>query len=555
MTINYSVKLSNVKALNLSLNNDTNTAIDPYIKFYFDQNKKFKTETLAKTLNANFKFETSFIYHTKGEKLDGKHFEIEVYDAHIIGADKFVGGFSIDYTNIINGPIHHRIVIRNQGKPNGTVEFDLEMAQLNETLLTIKSIRANFYPGALSPMDAQVEKFLSYSIHDPLKTSSADREKRLLKSKRTTQTTWDDVDQIIVETTLQQLLANPLVFTVHQSRSYNATTDPAYGQANITLRNYVSDISHIGDNCKIGFVEPILHQQMVVGAIEGDVFFHNAPLTCQMLGGVHTDVGIQDGQPFFSQFKPLIDNNNSNRTETVVTASLPKEPEVLPANWEKRVAPDGSIYYVDHATKTSHWSLPTTTVSSTPSVPISISSSVPTSSPISITSQASSLPSILPNQQTVSPTTPNTTPTSTTPVQQIPQQQTIQQPKQQPQQPQQQFIQPIQPIAPTQISAPPKPAPQQLPQPTYIQPGVQLQYTMGAHGQPYAAPSYAPQPPAAVGAPQYYYPQQQQQPGIYPGAYPQQVPQGYAYPTTGYTYAYRYPSSSGSSCHGHHHCH
>jgi E3 ubiquitin-protein ligase NEDD4 len=30
----------------------------------------------------------------------------------------------------------------------------------------------------------------------------------------------------------------------------------------------------------------------------------------------------------------------------------------LPAGWEKKISPDGREYFVDHATKTSHWSRP-----------------------------------------------------------------------------------------------------------------------------------------------------------------------------------------------------
>lgn len=30
----------------------------------------------------------------------------------------------------------------------------------------------------------------------------------------------------------------------------------------------------------------------------------------------------------------------------------------LPPGWELKYAPDGRAYYVDHATKTTHWTLP-----------------------------------------------------------------------------------------------------------------------------------------------------------------------------------------------------
>ncbi|GAM20319.1 hypothetical protein SAMD00019534_034940 [Acytostelium subglobosum LB1] len=426
----YSVKISNVKAHNLTLKKETANAnnIDPYVKFMFDNNKKIRTETLTKTTNAVYKFETSFQYKFKyGEPLETKMLTVEVLDQCLLGSDNYIGGFTMSYNSIIHGPVHNRVVIRNDGKPSGTIEFDLEMKQLTETLLTFKRVVANFYPGAISPMDQQAEKFLSYFVYDGAAPNSKDR--RVIKTRKSPLLQWPDLEQLNVETSLKALLSNPIVFTIHNHRQYTEA-DPAYGQTTLKLESYVTRSAQLQDNQRIAFVEPIVVSNQIVGALEGEVYLTNAPLLGQMVAGTHTDVGIEGGQDLFSSL---------NGASSPTTQDAP-----LPTGWEKRTDDSGKVYYVDHNTKTSHWSLPAQAVHAPPPPPPV--QPAPTQMPTPIQTQPSvpSAPSVPFTSQPPPPTTTQQPPMMP---QQVQQQQQQQPPVPQPQRQMPQMpIQPQQPM-------------------------------------------------------------------------------------------------------------
>eukprot|EP01132_Coremiostelium_polycephalum_P002726 gene2726-3384_t len=531
----FSIRVHNLKATDLSLKKDgNNTNIDPYIKLFFDQLKKLKTEIIHKSNNP-------------GMELEKLHFSLECYDSCIVGSDNLVGSCSVDFKTMAYGPVHHRMVLRNRGVPNGTIEFDIEMSNLNETLLTFKSIRASFYPGTQFNYNADPssEKYLDYYIQPYQKPET--KVGKSYKSKKSNNLFWEDIDQVLVETSLKDLLLNPIIFKVRQYKAYN-DNDAILGESVIQLSNLIVDVSQVTDNHSVSFVEPILHQQMVVGVLEGDLYFNNVSFISQMPEGVHTDVGIQGGRPLLNgqtiptgsvQHTPAPTTsttsalvNHAIPTTTSSPAPVASSPSSssrlsLPPGWEARSDPNGKVYYVDHNTKTSHWDLPSPIQAAAavapppqPTIPPQQPASVPTQ-PIQI--QATAPATVFTNNSFSSNPSP---PNKSSSVPSFPQ---------------------AQPILPPQST--PTPPPQVL---KPVVPQV----------QPQMYPQAQPQQPiyGIYGQPPQVYPQQQQ---VYPGVvyaqpgYPGYVQQpGYPYVQAQYPAQYRmsFPSSS-SSCHGHHHCH
>ncbi|EGC33108.1 hypothetical protein DICPUDRAFT_81110 [Dictyostelium purpureum] len=563
---NYILKLSNIKCYDLTLkkenHNNNNINIDPYVKYSMDEFKKSKTETISKSITPQFKYEKIVQTTLNRNDLVRKMFQIECWDSCIMG-DNFIGSSQLDFFTILNGPVHHKLVLRNQGIANGTVEFDLEMCELTQVKLTFGNLKASYYAGSLpfSSIDQSIEKYLFYYI---LNQSKIQKITKTLKTKKSTDLFWQDtsLDQIIFTTSLKDLLVSPIVFNVLQYKTYNGETDPSLGQITITLSNIVFDPSHITgpayggvDQKKIQFVEPIIHQNQVVGIMEGEIYFDNVSEYIQMQDAVHTETGIQ----------------SLNGTQI----SIPQQQQTLPTVQQQQI-PQKTSQQIPQQ-------IPQQTPQQTPYAPQQIPQQIP--------------------QQT-----PQQTPYAPPASQQIPQQ-TPQQTPYAPQTPQQTSYQP-------QPQAPPS-----VPTVNNVQPSQQQQQSSKYQGLEYKDPrlpegwviredptgkkyycdhntkqtywtlppniaallqsplpvnpqSQQPKPTTPLQPLQpvqqqgYVYPQQVQQPGY---AYPQQQQQvayqqypyvqqqsGYVYPQ----YFQQYPAGSyvvsygsNSHCHGrHHHC-
>ncbi|KAN0034076.1 hypothetical protein ACTFIV_000559 [Dictyostelium citrinum] len=556
--MHYSIKIHNIKAYDLSLkkenHNANNINIDPYVKLKFDQFKKLKTESISKSITPTWKFEQTFhIPIMKDSDLKNKKLEIDCYDSCVIGGDNLIGGCSVDFFTVLNGPIHHKLVLRNKGVANGTIEFDLEMSEFLETKLTFRNLKTSYYAGALpiSSIDQSIEKYLFYYI---LNSSKLQKITKTLKTKKSNNLVWEDIDQIIYTIGLKELLICPIIFNILQYKNYNGETDPSLGQVTITLSSIVFDPKQITgpsfggvDQKMVSFVEPIIHQNQVVGIMEGEIYFDNVSQFIQLQDCVHTETGIQS---------------------------------LAGTNYPIKQQPQQSIPQPVYNTTTTNIN----TVSQSPPKSFVQQSSPP--------QQQSFIPQPQqPQPQPFAPQQPQPQPQPFAPQPQQSQPQPFapqqSQPQPQPQQPE------SQPFVPQSQSTPPQPfVPQPQPQqqkyqgPEWTDPRLpsgwvirqdqsgkqyyvdhnskSAHWTLPPHiavllNQPASNATKPLQPIQPIQQQGYVYPQQQAATG-YPGAvqygsYPQQ--QGYVYPqyyqqypTT--TYMMSYPSSS---CHSrHHHC-
>ncbi|KAK5575882.1 hypothetical protein RB653_007016 [Dictyostelium firmibasis] len=573
--MHYSIKIHNIKAYDLSLkkenHNANNINIDPYVKLKFDQFKKFKTESISKSITPTWKFEQTFhIPIMKDQELKNKKVEIDCYDSCVIGGDNLIGGCSIDFFTVLNGPVHHKLVLRNKGIANGTIEFDLEMSEFLDTKLTFRNLKTSYYAGSLpiSSIDQSIEKYLFYYI---LNSSKLQKVTKTLKTKKSNNLVWEDIDQIIYTIGLKELLICPIVFNILQYKNYNGETDPSLGQVTITLSSIVFDPKQITgpsyggvDQKMVSFVEPIIHQNQVVGIMEGEIYFDNVSQFIQLQDCVHTETGIQSfagtNHPIKEQPQPIFINNTTTTTNTnTVSQSPPKsftQQPFVPQQSQQPFVPQQS-------------------------------------QPQSFVPQQSQPQSFVPQQSQPSVPQQQSPPQSFVPQQSQP---SVPQQQQQQQQPPEPFVpQQPEPFVPQQQSqpfAPPQSQPQQpqkyqgpewtdprLPSGWVIrqdQTGKQFyvdhntksaHWTLPTHiavllNQPTTATKPL-QPVQQVQQQGYVYPQQIQQPTVagYPAAvqygYPQQQQQGYVYPQ----YYQQYPTSTymmsypSSSCHSrHHHC-
>lgn len=93
-----------------------------------------------------------------------------------------------------------------------------------------------------------------------------------------------------------------------------------------------------------------------VGELIADFRWASLPIMANLVGGVHMETGVTNGQPLFAGV-PLPKVPLSN---LIYVPFAPKDGVtlVLPPGWEARTNEKGKVYYIDHNTEKTTWTHP-----------------------------------------------------------------------------------------------------------------------------------------------------------------------------------------------------
>ena len=297
----FKVCVFNVKCYNLPAK-DKNGFSDPYIKFNFDNFKSFETQVHKKSLNPSFELKQDFYYETRYiQRLREKAIVIECFDKDKVGRDDFIGGCKLDLHTVATGPIHHELELRDNGKPSGKISLDIEFVIVNDILLTIKDVQANYQLDIKSP-------YIKYHL---LNTKTSDYKTKICDNGQSP--SWTDFQQVTFNCPLKEFVMESLVLIIKDGKK-----DRDLCIAQVPLLPFYDFQNKLHP-----FTTVLKHSdtQVQVGTIEGFIFMGDLPDLAQMVKGTHTDTGITNGEKLMENLESPDLYTSSKPTSPVPTAS------------------------------------------------------------------------------------------------------------------------------------------------------------------------------------------------------------------------------------------
>eukprot|EP01113_Clastostelium_recurvatum_P018139 TRINITY_DN2139_c0_g1_i2.p1 TRINITY_DN2139_c0_g1~~TRINITY_DN2139_c0_g1_i2.p1 ORF type:complete len:561 (-),score=134.84 TRINITY_DN2139_c0_g1_i2:72-1754(-) len=326
--------------------------LSAYLDVDFDSFKQFRTSVESRnkrTGEVKWPFSLIFFYETKFiSKLDKKLVVIKLCHRNKLSKDKILGTVTLDLHSIATGPVHHDLVITNNGTEVGRLRFDLHMEHYQDSVFELHDIQCKIKPNHIATSDSKapdMDPYLSYSYSfDTDKTSHTTKH-----LDATYEPFWSELKPVWYKVTLKDIVDAHLSIKVRDDRFGHK--DKVVGEYTLDLRNVFT----FNDGQPVPFAGELCStfHKTVVGTITGAIVFRKQPQMGQMTGGVHTDTGITNGKPVF-QAVPL------PKILGDITSPGPV-PQALPPGWEARLDPARNrVYYVNHATKQTTWENPLT---------------------------------------------------------------------------------------------------------------------------------------------------------------------------------------------------
>ncbi|GAB5364065.1 hypothetical protein AAMO2058_000937600 [Amorphochlora amoebiformis] len=251
----------------------------------FDNFKKFETNVVKKTSYPEWETECEFKYTTQyADRLRYKTFAFEVYSKKMLGTD-FIGVAKVSLDVLLSGPVSHELTLWNKSKVSGTARFKVEMHQQVRLKVFFTSL-ACFRLPLLRSSSKDPSTYLRIGVTDP-------NVKAVIKTKvreHTRDPEWDKIEQLRFTTTFKDLMSTSLMIeSIHRGN--------VIAMAKLPFANYTS---FTGDVVKVSATMEIPQKYRSRGdqdivELQGKLYYQNFPKTAQMIGGIHTDTGIEDG--------------------------------------------------------------------------------------------------------------------------------------------------------------------------------------------------------------------------------------------------------------------
>ena len=164
----FNCRIYNISCTNLEAK-DRNGKSDPFVKFDFDNFKKFQTPVIHENLNPIYDFELHWLYQTKyAHTMQKKSFFMFVYDHDRFGQDDFIGKTFVDLRTLATGGQHYDLQLRNEGRPVGRIKFTFEMAEQSTLTTNITDAKISNLPLIKGK---EPSTYLSVGYNEDLKTS------------------------------------------------------------------------------------------------------------------------------------------------------------------------------------------------------------------------------------------------------------------------------------------------------------------------------------------------------------------------------------------------
>jgi len=315
-----------------------------YVVGNFDAYKQFKTEIKRSSgdgacqwneFKLNFEYETKFIH-----KLDHKHFKLYLYKKKSLSADSLVGSFQVDLYTLATGPISHDVIFSKGDLGVGRFQFKLEMSHTNHVKITLPSL---YISNLISKSTNDLVHYIEYSLN----------KNNLLKMppiEGSTCPSWFNQVPIEQKVSLKDLVDSNICFTLKEQKS--VSKDNILGELMLPIKSIFSFIE--GDmKCVRSFLVNQKGEKVCDIAVK--IQFNNIPQLSQMRGGIQTESGIRNAEPFFSgvPLPKLVGEINSQQQQQQDQPAIK-----LPEGWEARYDNFGRVFYIDHNTKQTTWISP-----------------------------------------------------------------------------------------------------------------------------------------------------------------------------------------------------
>jgi len=326
----------------------------------------------------------------------------------VFRSDDLIGSVTIDLFSLATGPSQHHLNLYNGSKQtHGMIKFEFHMRHLTDISLSFNDVKVE----QISSQDHEGCKFLvkCHGVSNIIKIEDVETDavKEDAPNSRsctfpgfTEKLRWDQVD-------LPAIMCCSADFTLFRKRKMK---NENLGHCSVPfsaviMRRHNANLEFFGD-----FKSP---QGLVVGRLKMRIAFHDLPKFCQFGGGERTDGGCtgvpilpdmplpedflnqgaaqqqpaQQQQPkpqqpapqqyglggqntaqaFLQPNKPSMQIRAGDITYKNPFGDVPKVPSPvqatkgtagIPVGWERAVDSQGKVYYIDHNTRTTHWSLP-----------------------------------------------------------------------------------------------------------------------------------------------------------------------------------------------------
>ncbi|KAF2071312.1 hypothetical protein CYY_007374 [Polysphondylium violaceum] len=316
-----------------------------YVVGDFDAYKQFKTELKKSSgegecgwgeFKLNFEYQTKFIH-----KLDHKHFKLYLYKKKSLAADSLVGQFQVDLYTLATGPISHDVIFTKGNLGVGRFQFKLEMSHVNKVRISIPSL---YISNLISKSSNDLVHHMEYSLNK-------NNVLKMPQIEGSTCPSWFNQVPIEQQLSLKDLVDSNICFTLKEQRS----RDNNSGELLLPVKSIFSFIE--GDmKCVKSFLVNVKGEK--VCDITVKVQFNNIPQLSQMRGGIQTESGIRNAEPFFSgvPLPKLVGEISSE--QQVQNPNQQQQAIKLPAGWEARYDNFGRVFYIDHNTKQTTWISP-----------------------------------------------------------------------------------------------------------------------------------------------------------------------------------------------------
>jgi len=260
-----------------------------YFKLALDK-ETIKTPTKREITEFSWSIQHEITYKSKDPtQLPNVCLKVDCYHAVTLGRDKLLGTLSIDLQTLLTGCVLHKLPLTDQaGSTSGTVEMEIEMAELRKISVLMSNIKVTSN-AALNTTDLDPEDIhLKYS-HSLLRGVSRSD---ITEIESNTEFIFHSQPITLKTTVCDNILAEMKITVERDKKNNNDTVQLLGGLATLPFKKYFCLKGEM-----VRFEEYLQRQGIIVGKIMGYISFMNLPKHVQLIGGVHTSDGMTNGVP------------------------------------------------------------------------------------------------------------------------------------------------------------------------------------------------------------------------------------------------------------------
>jgi hypothetical protein len=298
----FRVRLNKFETRNLTFKNRSDSLPKPYIKVNFDHGyKRSKTHIdSAQFCSSNlvvFDYDLEFFYECEyHNNLHRKFLNISLWEKSGLLSDHEIGEINIDLLTLAAGPIAHELTLYSIAdaihpkNPAGIIKFECEMEQISLLTVAFNSVSVTNLPLVNGE---KPNTYLTYQY-------TATNHELVGKSLRIMNNCNPDftkLDHYKFPATLKDLFKNSMLITVWIKANKQATSEK-FGSVLLPFKKFhcFKDEQALSTSLPIQVTPDF--EPNYSSAMHISMFYVSLPAFAQMITGIHTDKGIENGQVF-----------------------------------------------------------------------------------------------------------------------------------------------------------------------------------------------------------------------------------------------------------------